>query len=856
MRKFLAGLFIPCLLAMLWSYHNGYSSSIDWEVTTTGEIIEFPAWSLETDLMTHEIKGEKYLLSENYSGSEIKRNLNVDKAFMALMWIGLCLTLAASTYLKRYAFFVIAALFALFLNRLNLFEVGLFEIQSKMVILIPFIGLIVPLIIFHEYKKNIPFTIRAAVLIGISGLLLVGVGNATLFTDHLIAHSVFGYTICGILFLFIISEEIIFTILYVVTSGKGGRSNHIHFLVLSLIYLGNLVLYYLNKSGLYENSFFYFDPFVLLTITCLISMWSIKYKANFLSRYFTNDIAYLLTFSLGIVTLLFIAHQMIRGNDGVYEAFHYFILYFHIGFGALFFLYIIGNFIDPLIKGFEVHKIVYKERNFPYASARLGGVFAVLAFYFLAGQEPYNLLRTGYYNYLAQEAKTDNNPLLAKEYILQASFLGYNTHYANYTLGWYELEKGADFPAKTFFHSAAQRFPSPYALVNYGNLDAEINPNKVQAIYEEALRTLNSGEMKNNLGLIHLNKGELIRALEYFENANQSDEWNDAPLVNKWAALRKIEAIDSVNIQSDYYEGNFGVKSNILTSQTSNTELSFEYESLDKAEPLHQKVYLLNGAFLFDHDSLEVFAKRVIEESSDATFNSRLRKALALHLYKKGEVNDAFLILDYLQANAHQLYKGIYLDALGKLALDQQANRLALEFFNKALELKYNEALFGKIEAMARLGTIEKIPTVLLSALKQNPELTNRANQVLARLDDYEKPDRGRQPVPTLDSLSAKALIQLGRSNAFHESQVVAVVEELTKREASGGYELLVDATEINPYSDVLLKKYALLALDWSLIEYADQAVDKLKSLLPEDAFITFKQEYDQRKEELEDETW
>lgn len=841
---------------MLYAYSAGYDSSIDWEVTTTGEVIQFPAWSMTTDLMTHVITGEKYLLSEEYSGSEIIRNLTSDQFILTIMWLALCLALAASTYLKRYAFFVSVALFALFLNRLNLYEVGLFGIQSKLVVMIPFILLITPLVVFHEYKKSAKLAIRFGVLLALTGVLLLGINSFPLFTDHMLAHSLFGFTVCGLLFLFIVSEEIIFSILYVITSGKGGKSNHLHFLILSLIYLGNLVLYYLNKSGLYENSFFFFDPFILLVITCLISLWSLQFKANFLSNHIPNGVLYTLVISLGVITLTFIAHQMIRGNDAVYQAFHYFILYFHIGFGAMFFLYIIGNFIDPLIKGFEVHKIVYKERNFPYASARLGGFFAVLAFYFLSGQEPYNLLKSGYYNYLAQEARTEGNHLLAKEYTLQASYLGYNTHFANYTLGWEELKNKAEYPAKTYFHSAAQRFPSPYAWINYGNLDAEINPNKVQAIYEEAIRDRTSGEIENNLGVLLLQKHELEQALAYFENSVPKDDWNNAPLVNKWNVLKKLELVDTAKLQSDYSQGNFGVKSNILTSQIDDSMLQFNFSGIEEAGHLHRQAYLLNSSYLFSHDSLESLARKEIEKSSDGTFNDRLRKALAIHLYRKDEVNEGFMMFDYLQANSHQYYKGAYLDALGKFALDQQAYKLAFEFFDKAIDVKHAKSIFGKLEAMANMGLKEKIPNELLKQLKKNPELTESVNQFLGRLENFRIAEPKTFSIPNLDSLNADELIRLGRMNAFHEVQVVAVVSELDSREVSGGYELLVDALEINPYSTTLLKTYIMTALDWNLVEYADQSLERLEEILTKEEYDNFSLKYEQRKQELEEASW
>lgn len=856
LKKAVTGLFIISLIFMLWTYQSGYDNAIDWEVTTIGEVIKFPAWKMESSLMTHEISGEKYLLQENYSGSEIKRDFSIDRILMGIIWVAFCLFLGASTYLKRYAFFIIVALFAVFLNRLNLFEVGLFGIQNKLITILPFILLITPLVIFHEYRKSTPLLFRLITLLAISAVLLLGVNNSQLFVDHFVANSLFGLTVCGLVFLFIISEEIVFSILYVITVGKGGKSNHLHFLVLSLIYLGNLILYYLNKSGLYENSFFLFDPFILLAITSIISLWSLKFKAGFLSKFLDESTLYVITISLGIVTLFFVSFQMIRGNDAVYQAFHYFILYFHIGFGALFFLYIIGNFIDPLIRGFEVHKIAYKERNFPYASARLGGFFAVLAFYFLAGQEPFNLLKSGYYNYLAAEAKIEGNDLLANEYTLQASYLGYNTHFANYDLGLREMKKGADYPAKTYFYSASQRFPSDYALINYGNLDAEINPNKVQAIYEEALRNISSGELENNLGVLLLSKGQLNQSLEYFENAPKVEEWNDAPLINKWNVYKKMELIDSTSISEDYTNGNFGVRGNILTTQSEQSLLSFEFDNIESAKPLHRQSYLLNSTTLFDHDSIESLVRKELENSSDGTFNFRLRKALAIHLYGRGEINNAFLMLDYLQANSHQFYKGEYLDALGKFALDQRAYQLALDFFENAIEVKHNRSLFGKIDALAHLGRSDEIPKVLLKSLKQNPELTEEVNLILGKLESFQIPEEKKRTVPALDSLSETELVKLGRRNAFHEDQVIAVVEKLEREKMSGGYELLVDATEINPYSIKLLQKYALVALEWNLVEYADQALEKLEKLQTTMEYNEFYSEYLAKKKEIETITW
>lgn len=854
-KKAIIGLFVFMLILLLWNYQQGYDQSLDWEVTTSAEVISFPAKTIDNGFIEHEIMGEKYLLQERYSGSEISRNLRIDQLYLGLIWLGLCITLATSTYFNRYFFFATIAAFALMINRLNLFEVGLFGIQSKMVLLIPFLALAIPLIYFHEYRKQTPFAARIVSLILISVMLTFGIDNSELFTDHFIAHSVFSFALCAILFLVIVAEELIYGILHVVTSGKGGSGNHIHFIALSLIYLGNLILYYLNKSRIFENSFFFFDPFILLVVTCLVSIWSLQYKKKPVEGFMPDGYLPIASMGLGIVTAGFLLFSMQRGVDTVYQSFHYFILYFHIGFGAFFLLYIIANFIDPLIKGLEVHKIVYRERNFPYITARIGGIVCTCGFYFLSGQEAYNLLRSGYYSYLSAKENNSGNTMLGEQYLQHASFLGYNTHYSNYNQGWLEWNKGNEFRSQTHFFKAAQRFPSPYTFVNYGNIDSELNPNKIQAIYEEALRKINSPEMENNLGIIRLDKGEVEAALGYFEGLEATNEWNQAPVINKWNVYKKMEAYDSAALLADYSKGNFGVKANILTTIDNPDPLDFNYESLANSATLHRHAYLLNSSYLFTHDSISPLLGRAADKIIEANPSNRLAKARALHCYAKGEVNLAFTILNELGANAHQYYKGEYFDALGKLALEQGAYQLSIEFFDQALEVKHEASRLSRLEPLVALGRMNEFTNELLKIIKKDPGLTNYANELLDKAQTYTASSPNYNPA-ILESLSDEGLLIVGRRNAFNESLILEVVDELEQRGASGGYEMMVEAIEINPYAAPLLARYSFMALDWNLIEYADQAVERLKPLLSGSDFEEFLAEYEKRKEENAKEEW
>lgn len=843
------------MAAMLLLYANGYNNSIGWEVTTKGEVIKFPALTFDKGLLSHEIFSDKYLLLESYSGGEIDRNLPAEQVILVIIWLGLLIALVGSSFLKRYGFFASIALLALFINRLNLSEIGLFGIESKLVLGIPFLALSVPLIYFNEYRKKTSFVIRFITLIIISIALWFGISEPDLFTDHFIAHSLFSFAIAGLIFLFIIAEELGFTILYLITRGRGGKSNHLHFIVLSLIYLGNLTLYYLNKAGFVPNTFFFFDPFILLAISSGIAIWSLQFKFDYLVKYVSGSLFMTMCFGLGIILMGLLSLSMFKGYDTIYQSFHYLILYFHLGFGVFFFLYIIFNFIDPLIQGLEIYKIAFRERNFPYVSARLGGFAAILGFYFLSGQEAYSLLKSGYYNALGDIEVTDNNSLLAKGYYEQAGFLGYNNHYSNYKLGWISLNSSKDFQAKIRFDKAASRYPSSFALVNYANLDADLNANKVQAKLEQHLSQNNSGEVKNNLGVLQMQKGLLDQALNYFEDAESSETWNQAPLLNKWNVFKLKEIIDSTRLVDDFQSGNYGVKANLLTTLSVAEDISFEYENLPEAIPLHRQAYLLNGSYLFKHDSIELYIKKEIEASIDANLNDRLRKALAIYYYKKGNINKAFEMMDYLQANAYVAYKGDYFDDLGKMAMDQGAFLLALDYFDQAIEYNYLPAQLGKLETLVALKREKELTDLLLEIIEKDPGMTDFSNDFLTKSKSYVFPQKEDLNID-FSSMSVQEIEYEARNNSFEIANLLGAINELNVRKEFAAYEIMVDAIEINRYSPELLKEYILVALDWNLETYGEEVFERLSSLISKKEFDEFLTEYNEKKEQKDSDLW
>lgn len=855
-KKIILAVLVLCVVLMLWLQHKGYSNSISWSVTTEAEVTPFPALEIDAPLMRHQIMSERYLLKETYFGNEIEFSSDISNWLFVLSWLGICLVLAGSSYLKRFAFFAVMALLALLVNRLNLQVIGIFGIQEKWVLLLPFVALGAPLVIFNEYKKKTPFLLRLLILIAISSILFSGLNQQESPINFLASQSLFTFTIAGLIFLFAIAEELLFGVLYLVTKNRLDGNNHIHFMVFSLIYLLNLTFYFLNKWAIFPNGFYFYQPYILLAISCIIALFTLKFKATHVASIFQKDYFIITVVGLGIIFLSTLSNSLFRGNDAIFESYEMFIFYIHFGAGLFFLLYVIFNFIDPLAKGLPIYKIVYQEQNFPYLSARLAALAVALGLYFYQNQMAYRLLKGGYYNYQGDyELISKKDYALATEYYKQAEFLAFQSHYSNYRQGWEHLKKKDLYQSKMYFSDATNRFPSPYAYVNYAELEKVQSRNKALArLAHGAVKFENSGEILNNLGILYSEAGNVKKAQECFDKAKASSSWNDAPSINSWYLESKYGSIQ--NEKNNYDGKNYGVLANSFASK--NAQLALNWSGFEKAPALHQQAFLLNAVAVFPQDDdLETHILEMLSQSKDATYNERLRYALALFYYKNGEINKSFKTMDYLQSNSNAYDKAKYLNVMGKMALGQKAYMLADSYFNVALK-NYKAATNGKLDALAGLGRYEEVAQRLREIVMADPTKTNYANSIIDRMESHyaevnkEKVSSGKN----LSGLSKNELKSIARKNAFDTKTVLSVVDKLEADKDDETYEIILEAMEINPFDVDILKKYILVCTASNLDNYAKESLNKLSGLMDKNAFNQFYAEYKELKQKKESEEW
>jgi hypothetical protein len=892
-------------LAMFYFQYQGYNTSIGWGLTTESELDEIVTYEFQKGPVQFQIKGEKIDLTEAYVGESISPLITLSSVYFYAILLGLGLLFASATRLKQWGYILVSGLFIVFLTQLDL--TGYLN-EGNWVVLLPFLAIAGTGYLFHSFWYESAFWIRAVVLSSLMiGLTFLLPGAVDSFVPHFFANGLLSLTLLAFVFIILVSDEILFGLLYILTQSKSTSSNLQHWLILGGIYIANLLGYYLNRAGIFDFSFTFMNPYVLLFISFLVAIWSLRFKYEMIKEHILFIPFLVATLALGLITFVLIGFGFAKGMDGIFESLHYLIIYAHLGFGFFFLAYVVVNFIDPLANGLQVYKIVYKPQTFHYVTSRLAGLAAVVAFFALSSQVTLNLVRSVKYNFLGDIAQTEQNDDLAITYYQQAEFYGYNTHYANYQLGSIFRNQNKIPAARQHFEKAAQRYPSAQAYLNTSNLQSNTDLSLSLAYLNQGLNYFpDQPELISNLGLIQLKNEQMDKALELLTDTKSEQSWNQAPVVNFWKALSDLRDLRSNEPKEIYATGNYAVKTNVISALLSSgtiVPLAFDTTSLANTFPLHRQAYLLNASYVLSDTLLQ----RAIEKELNVQgigLQSQLRRALARNQYVTGNIKTAFQSLDYIQQGTSGARAGEVLNEMGLLALDQHAPFEALDFFEKAIANGYKQAAFNRLFALlegarfadakqqlnqlvAADSSLKSLEKSLANVFVAGSDITAEANfnelyyraiewpveKIALRLSEFNTESQQlileklsheienrdldpklfaslNVPMPDYGSIPDDQLVRFASQRPFDERLVLAAAAYLSKEDAIAAYSLLNASIEFNAHSIPLLKAHALSAIDINLPEYADSSFERLSQLLSGPEYAAFEIAWYKKKAE------
>lgn len=166
-----------------------------------------------------------------------------------------------------------------------------------------------------------------------------------------------------------------------------------------------------------------------------------------------------------------------NGNDPLMDTFEDMIIFSHLGFGILFFVYVLYNFVGLLNSGHSIYPVVFRPVNIPYNLVRFVGFGIVVILVLRVSYLPYYQAISGYYNgladyyeYVGEDEKAETTYKIARQY---AS----TSHKHNFKIGQIEYRDKNWVKASAYFNQANFKRPSVQSYIN--RAQAQLNANLI-----------------------------------------------------------------------------------------------------------------------------------------------------------------------------------------------------------------------------------------------------------------------------------------------------------------------------------------------------------------------------------------
>lgn len=713
-------------IAVMWL---GAELVIDWQTRASLESVQVPLFNWSHPLLDINLDTSSYVARQTFWGSELRVNLWPAHILLIAAAIGLSVALAVISSLRRFWYILGMGLFCVLIVSLRLEQIMLFDRIDKTADIIIFL-LFLPLsYYFQAIRPSVELPVRVlafGLLFVLIGVLIYFFASVAVPFLYIANYGLPVWLLLSFLLIILVSPEIIAGILYLVTASntESSRNSLTHFVLASLIYLGNLFLYFLENRGVFDFGLYYISPFWILLLSMIISIWTLRSR----SENITGILPYqpqglLLYLALSIICMATLGYVFATANDPLTDAFEDAILYTHMGMGFLFFLYIIANFVGLLKENKRVFWVLYKPRTMPLFTARLAGVIAIFGFYSLHGMFAIYKPMGGYYNGIGDLYTAENNYFLAEQYYRLGSQHRFANHRSNYALASLAGKANKPVQAMLYLKDGIERHPTPYAYANLANLYFDNN------LYFDGLFTLREGierypgegRLYNNLGVQFGRTNVVDSALYYLEVAGGDKSSREAAKANELALLVRRRLPVPVDSLGDVFEeGDIFYQNNLLTfyNQVEAVEHAPESVNPEVLQELGgiETAWLLNYALLRqDPDSL---LPRQLQQLIDSTpvgyYEEPALLALGVLRYKQQNHFEAIRKVDELvQRTADN--QALYSLLLGSWALEQDAPELAARFFQQASSQGAEQAGAYLAVALAEAGRPAEAAEALLS---------------------------------------------------------------------------------------------------------------------------------------------
>jgi hypothetical protein len=754
-------------------------------------------------------------------------NITATYIFLGFFIIGLNLLLAAFSVLPRYWFLggmvALAGIFVTF--RLE----TVFNLTNQAGFLVAFASFTGLAFYFNNFATKVGFVKRFAAFLVLS---IIAAGIIQYFSK--ISHpflSVASYGLLSaigitVLFVLLIAHEIVASLVRIVSnSAIKGKSALSQFIIVSSIYLLNILLIYLERHKYIDWNVLAVSPIILYLISMLLGIWGFRNMSEESDNFNFRTVGAWLYLGLAIIATATISLAFATGNDPLTDAFQSFIIVVHLVMGFAFFLYVILNFIQPIQKGLPVYRILYRPQFLELSLFRLGALVAILTVFSLKNFYIYYETTAGYYNTIADFYKASGDLASAEAFYKEASHNDVRNHKSNYALATLAMELNDRENTGLFLKNALEKNPSPYAYAGLSKVLQE------KEMFFDALFTMQDGVRKfpdnqqllTNLAWLYEKTKVTDSTLHYLNLAKE--KCNDCELAdaNLLAYQLKYSKTDSLTVSA---EAGTNASVSLLANQS--------------ATPNGRNRINTSGIRLGNDSALNVSQFALIYNLTTVANGKApfLAKDL-LHIQQKAANQDFYEDLAFAIASQYY-YRENKIEGLKHLTILANDSTKKKHLYNQVVGMWYlQQGVFDKaVWHLAKAGDKASV-----DLLQKQDYLSTIVEYQQAQAEELLKGAKNKNDYDKALAISPLNPVVICKTVEFYNS---------TLRKPNEAYTLLFNALEVNNVSIELWKLYILQSLKIGVDNYAEEGLEKLRVLTGATDYQAFLSTYQAQKALME----
>ncbi len=849
------GILALALLAFLANIPDPLENAVHWDVLS--ELSEIPTVVdiLPLDGWQFGVTVPSYLTMEQFGAAPMELPIFMIRFIGVLALIGLCIVLAAVTVLPRFWYLGSMVLFILLLAACRLETLGLFGEGSRLffiVVVLLYGGLSYYL---NSFRPDWNIRSRIFTFIGLTVVMALLVTFASPVPEPLLTFTVFSYplwVLLAIIFILMTATEILAGLVWLSTSGQKGKPSLTNFLAISSFYMLTLLLLFLKNTRRIEWNSFMLSPVVLVLAAGLLGIWGFRRRTEATTTDVLNyrAVGFWLYVGLFIVALAFGSYAAATANDPTLEVLEDMVVEGQLAMSALFYFYILANFLPLFKQGLAVHKVLYKPLKFGLLQTRLLGFAGLVLLVSTQEMLPFYQTVAGYFNGLGDLYTKTKEYTLAEQYYKMALQQEFQNHKSNYGLASLALRQKDMTAAAYYFNQATLKNPSPQAYVGLGGvLSQESLFFDAVTSYQEGIRKFpESSQLLNNLGLLYARTNVADSAYYYLDLARNAGRSDDVPATNLLALYAKStdnELLDSLARtagERKYYPW----QANWLAVQ--NLRQKFEKQNFIQKAIREDSLLNVSGmAYLINyslnqarHDSTPVRLASLLAVKNPFLADDLLLPSLYPEFYSgnRRRAIEAMQVLVENGGEKAETYRKVFGHWLLQLGLYEQA----AEQFGM---VQSPEGLIGQILANAFMGN-EAIAGVLIERLPEQGAEAAMAPLRKTLASGFKPGVLGDSLLLVAQKVPSAANYQKAlRANPFSGRIVAAAARYFRQQKQSArAYELVTEALQFNQSSSQIWEQYALLSVEQGLLAQSEEGVEKVEQLATDADYQAFLNRY------------